>query len=120
MNNKKEYQEIIDLKNAMENKDYDTFKNLFKEIVKDEDKLNTLKKDKYFNERLKYFILPMYLKDEYKGFIENDRILFLALQHWDSYLKASKNATGKGYSTAPKEKTYRGGSNSGQLFQWWG
>jgi hypothetical protein len=120
MNNKKEYQEITDLKNAMENKDYDTFKNLFEAIVKDGDKLNALKKDEYFNENLKYFILPMYLKEGYKSFIISDRILFLALQHWDSYLKASKNATGKGYSTSPKEKTYRGGSNSGQFFQWWG
>ena len=69
MNKKTEYQEIIDLKNAMENKTYDTFKNLFEVIVKDEDKLNALTKDKYFNERLKYFIFLMYLKDGYKSFI---------------------------------------------------
>ncbi len=120
MNNKKEYQEIIDLKNTMENKDYDTFKNLFEVIVKDEDELNMLKKDEYFNENLKYFILPMYLKDGYKNFIESNRVLFLALQHWNGYLKSLKTVSGKGYSTAPKEKSYRGGSNSGQFFQWWG
>lgn len=119
MNNKTKYQEIIDLKNAMENKEYNTFKFLFKVITNDEDKMKALKKDKYFNENLKYFILPMYLKDEYKDFIEHDRFLFLALQHWNGYLKSLKTVEGKGYSTAPKEKTYRGGSNSGQCFQWW-
>ncbi len=119
MNKKIEYKEIIDLKNAMENKEYDKFQILFETIPNDKVKMKILEKDKAFNEQLKYFILPMYLKDEYKNFIENNRFLFLALQHWNGYLKSLKTVEGKGYSTAPKEKSYRGNSNSGQFFQWW-
>ena len=119
MNKKIEYKEIIDLKNAMENKNYTIFQSLFESISNDKVKMNTLEKDKSFNENLKYFILPMYLKEEYKSFIENNRFLFLALQYWNGYLKSLKIVEGKGYSTAPKEKSYRGGSNSGQCFQWW-
>ncbi len=119
MNNKREYQEIKDLKRAMENKEYDTFKQLFELILNDKDKVNSLKKDKTFNKKLKYFILPMYLKEKYKSFVESNGFLASELQYWNGYLKSLKTVEGKGYSTAPKEKSYRGGSNSGQCFQWW-
>lgn len=110
---------IEELKNTMKIKNYELFEKIFNIISQDKETLNILQEDKKFNKELPYFILPMYLKEEYKTFIENNRMLFLALQHWHSYLRAIKTASGKGYSTAPKEAGYRGGCSSGQFFQWW-
>ncbi len=115
----KYYEIFINLEDAMENNDYELFKNLFETISENQNKINALKENEKFNNKnLAKFLLQMY-RAGYEDFITKNKFLFLALQPYWRYLKSLQNAEGKGYSTGPKEKTYRGGSNSGQFFTWW-